>query len=87
MVLILYIFAPISRVNVPVLAIKYSSMATSFPASLPYPDSLIPPNGDSAHELLPGDKYVSKAHEVLIQSHGQKWQTCIHPDHPRLETL
>ena len=42
-----------SRVRVPVFVIKYSFTATSFPLSLPYPDCLIPPKGDSAAEELP----------------------------------
>lgn len=42
-----------ATVKVPVLEIKYSSIATSLPASLPYPLSLIPPNGDSAQDEFP----------------------------------
>jgi hypothetical protein len=42
-----------SSVKVPVFVIRYSLIATSFPDSFPYPDSLIPPNGDSAAEELP----------------------------------
>lgn len=42
-----------SIVKVPVLVTKYSLTATSFPLSLPYPDSFIPPNGDSAADWLP----------------------------------
>lgn len=42
-----------SRVKVPVLVIKYSLTATSLPDSLPYPLSLIPPNGLSAADELP----------------------------------
>src|SRR5436305_5423055 len=32
---------------------RYSATATSFPLSLPYPESLIPPNGTSAADELP----------------------------------
>lgn len=48
-----------SSVKVPVLVIKYSLTATSFPLSFPYPDSLIPPKGDSAADWLPA-KVVSQ---------------------------
>lgn len=59
----LYNFGIDPTVRVPVFAIKYSSMATSLPASLPYPDSLIPPKGDSAAEEFPGN-VVSNARET-----------------------
>lgn len=49
-----YSFAIGRTVMVPVFVMRYSSIATSFPASLPYPDCLMPPNGDSAAEELPG---------------------------------
>jgi hypothetical protein len=38
---------------VPVFVMRNSSMATSFPLSLPCPLSFIPPNGASADELFP----------------------------------
>lgn len=47
-----------SIVKVPVLVTKYSLTATSFPLSLPYPDSFIPPNGDSAADWLPMTRLV-----------------------------
>lgn len=42
-----------STVKVPVFEIRYSSIATSLPASFPYPEALIPPKGDSAADAFP----------------------------------
>ena len=69
-----------STVKVPVLATIYSSIATSFPASFPYPEALIPPKGDSAADEFP-TRWINECafHGIeggLVGSYRCSFQSC-----------
>ena len=65
---------------------RYSLTATSIPLSFPYPDSLIPPNGDSAADELPAGTVLATLLAPKPEVRGET-PTGIQPNHPRLEIL